>query len=139
VQISEAEDSWTFSFKDGVVTALEIDFRFILRLMDHADGQVVNVVIEAPFSLEETGKARQLIVPEQTASLAAALYLFNAPVESASVDPQGLVRVCFSAGLELEVPSLEAYEAWQILTDGCMLVGGPGGRVSVFRDRHPSA
>ena len=139
MQISETDDSWIFSFKDGVVTALEIDFRFILRLMDHAGEEVVNVVIESPFSLRETGKAGQMIVPEQTASLAAALCLLNAPVENVSVDPRGLLRVCLSADLELEVPPVEAYEAWQILTNGYILVGGPGGRVSVFRDKLPLA
>lgn len=76
-----------------------------------------------------------LLIPEEPASLAPILPLFNAKVIGIRIRKAGKLKVDFGNDLLLEVNPHEKYEAWQLgcSSIGLLLVCSPGGPVSVFR------
>ena len=134
--ISESETGWTISFEDAVISALELDFRFGFRMDDHPHG-TVKVIIETPFSIRELDKDEQAFDPKQTESLAGALRILNAPVNSVIAQKDGRLTVNFSNGLKIEAGPSQVHESWHVISEGrYMLICGPGAGVSLFTDNN---
>ena len=134
--ISEAENGWTISFEDAVISALEIDFRFGFRMDDDPHG-AVKVIIETPFSICEPGKDEQAFDPSRTQSLAEALRILNAGVISVIAQRDGRLTVNLLNGLKIEAGPNKDYESWHVISDGhYMLTCGPGAVVALFTDNN---
>ena len=126
--IAEDDDGWSFLFDEGLVTQLQIDYRFTLLL----DGGVL-ITLDEPFFLANS--SAQALVPPGDAvwEVAAALPLFNQSVSRVMARRSGDLQIVFTNGWRIDVPveASGSYENWQItLPDGRMWIGLPGGGVS---------
>lgn len=129
--IAEDASNWTISFDEAVISAIQIDFRISLTVLDRQD--VVQVVIETPFSLIEEGKDDHWLNPSHAESLAPILSSFNTSVEYIKAGKNGELRIAFASGGLVQVIPNETYESWQVSSPGdYLLTCEPGGRVSFF-------
>lgn len=130
--VSEDDEGWSVvCHDDGLVTQLQIDYRFTLLL----DGGVL-ISLDEPFTLANSSS--QSLVPPGDAvwEVAAALPLFNQSVSRVTARRSGELQIVFTNGWRIGAP-VEAsgfYENWYVtLADGRMWIGLPGGGVSEHR------
>ena len=129
--IAEDVNNWTISFEEAVISAILIDFRISLTVLDRQE--VVQVVIETPFSVIEDGKDDHCLDPSRAESLAPMLSAFNTSVEYIKAGKDGVLQIAFASGGQVHAAPNEAYEAWQVSSPGnYLLTCEPGGRVSFF-------
>jgi len=134
VTLNANPENWSFDCRDCVVQMIQIDFRLTLIIADGCDS--VRTTIESIGKLHLDGK-EYLFDPEQTASLAPILPLFNAAVSGITLTSNGKLQVCFVSGSTIEVNASDQCEAWDV---GCLINGvghlfvcAPGGEVAFFQ------
>jgi hypothetical protein len=137
MRLREQKDLWQLTLIDGRITRLQMDYRLGLDLTD-AEG-TASLYIETPCLFYE-GSSSYDLIPADTGSLGPALLLFNEGVVAVEVKPQGLLTVFLTNTRRLEVPPDSKFESWQLSLPGrFLLVGSPGGYVSVFQEDNQAA
>lgn len=130
MELREENDGWHLALQDGFVQIIQIDFRLGLFLAD-ASG-LSKLYVGSACRLKGPDSEVSLI-PEDTPSLAPALPLFNAKVESIDIRKTGQLTVWFDGGRTLEVEPDEKFEAWEL---GCSInlqfICSQGGEVAVY-------
>lgn len=97
--IAEDDEGWSFLFDKGLVTHLQIGYRFTLLL----DGGVL-ITLDEPFSLANPS-AQSLVPPGDAVwEVAAALPLFNQSVSRVRARRSGELQVDFTNGWRIDVP-----------------------------------
>jgi hypothetical protein len=93
--------------------------------------------IEGLFELAIEGATSVLTPGPDPVALAPALGLLFRTVESAAVDPAGVLEMTFSGPASLRLPPDPNYEAWTLNVLGKVLVVcGPEGLLSIFGPPH---
>jgi hypothetical protein len=135
MKFEEGSDFWLLVPECGRIQMIQVDFRLSLLVSDGPDARAW-LHIETPGELRAMGNAI-LLVPEQPATLAPILSLFNSEVNSIRISKAGHLQVQFGHNHLLEVAPHQKYEAWQLeysSRDGdLMFVCSPGGEVVLFR------
>jgi hypothetical protein len=135
MNLKEEKDCWSLILKCGRVQLIQIDFRLNLLVLDGTDKLWLHV--ETPGTLR-TQVGDVLLVPEQPATLAPILPLFNAEVIAINISKAGQLQIKFGHDGSFEVTPDHSYEAWQVECSSeegdFMLVCPPGGEVTLFRD-----
>ena len=126
-----SEEGWAIPVAGTLVTMLRIDFRLTMDLrVTHEDS--AGIVIEQPF-VYRSPEGEIAITPDEVATLAPILELFNREVTSAWATNDGWLYIRFAGEREIDVGFDPNYDAWQAtLQSGEMLVCTPGGSVSHY-------
>jgi hypothetical protein len=122
------------------VMRCSVDYQFRLDLARPAEavrGQVhASVIVAGPFEYLADGTARQLDAEQHPEELGPALRLFLRTVEAASIADDGSLHLQFSGQVALRVPSMVAYEAWEVTDgDGQQIICMPGGALATWPAR----
>ena len=132
----EDNDGWFCELANSRLQMIQIDFRLSLLISNSNERAWVHIETEGRLmsDLHQT-----LFVPGDTQSLAPILRLFNAEVIRINITKIGKLTIKFERNHLLEVGPDRSYEAWQVSYSGSdedkvMLVCGPGGKVTLFRD-----
>jgi hypothetical protein len=127
----------SFSFNDGCVQRIQVDFRLGLLLSDGAkDGSdSMDLHIEQSCRLKISG-TDHLLDPKDKPTLAPILSYFNAKVINVAAKETGQLTLHFGNGDVLIVEPVEQYTAWEmecsINGTGTSLLCMPGGGVGSF-------
>jgi hypothetical protein len=139
MQILEDQDGWTFSFKDGRVQLIQIDFRLNFLVTDGFDKAWLHVETQGRL---KCGAKEISFVPEQAVTLSPILTFFNTSLSNVIVAKTGQLVVQFEQDRSMIVAPNDTYEAWQMECSTekgeLMLVCPPGGQVALFRDSNMS-
>jgi hypothetical protein len=132
----EDNDGWSCTLANSRLQMIQIDFRVSLLISNGIEKAWVH--IETAGKLKSDGQ-EAVFVPEDTQSLAPILRLFNTEVIGINIKKTGKLTIEFERSCVLEVAPDQSYEAWQVSCLGgneeeIMLVCGPGGKVTLFRD-----
>lgn len=108
-----------------------VDMAFTLHLSK--EKQRVMVQVTGPFALARHEELLELDAEVDPTGLGPALALSRTSVETAVIDESGELELTFADGAFLRVPPHPEYEAWTLtLTDGPIVVSGPGGKLTFF-------
>ena len=130
--ITESADRYEVDLKGHKVMQCVVDFAFTLEL--ERLGQRVTVRVEGPFTLSRGGQTHELDAEQRPRELGPALDLTRTSVRAAGVEKSGELELTFDDGTILRVASDPEYEAWTLtVTDGPIIVSGPGGELTFFR------
>jgi len=130
--ITESADRYDLDLKDHKVMQCVVDFAFTLEL--ERLGQRVTVRVEGPFTLSRGGQTHELDPELRPRELGPALDLTRTSVRAADVQKTGELELTFHDGAVLRVASDPKYEAWTLtVTNGPIIVSGPGGKLTFFR------
>ncbi len=131
MKVDESNDGWRMTFDDAQITQIKIDFRVTLIVAElSASG---SLTIEQPFEIIERNR-RTTVHPGEMLSIPPVLDLFNADVESVTIERMGRLQMKLATGAAIEVVPSQPYEAWQFGWLGEFLfVSAPGGEVQEFR------
>jgi hypothetical protein len=134
-RLIETDEGWSIAHSDAQVGYIHVDYRLGLDISDTAG--TVRLVVETPCKLRIAGD-ELTIVPDDAATLAPILMLFNVGVEEIAIHRNGELTVEFSNGRRLNVSPSDQYEAWQIACENeFLIVCQPGGAVSIFQESAP--
>jgi hypothetical protein len=137
MKLHEQQFGWRLKLDDCRITRLQIDYRLGLDLSDAKE--TMSLIIETPCILHIGGASHDL-VPDDVTSLGPGLRLFNVEVAAVEIKRTGVLTVFLGDRGHLEVPPHEKYESWQLsLLGRFLLVGGPGGAVSIFLENEREA
>jgi uncharacterized protein DUF6188 len=130
--ITESADRYEVDLKDHKVMQCVVDFAFTLEL--ERLGQRVTVRLEGPFTLSRDGQTHEMDAELRPRELGPALDLTRTSVRAADVQKTGELELTFDDGAVLWVGSDPNFEAWTLtVTDGPIIVSGPGGKLTFFR------
>lgn len=133
MELIEKPDQWQLEFKNGLVQLIQVDFRLGFVLSDGKQLAELHIGTRCHLSGVPEGA---LMIPEETATLAPALRLFNAEVQLIVIERSGDLKVYFSDGRTLAVKPDDRFEAWELGSSiGFRMVCAPDGKVSLFRDK----
>ncbi|ORA51976.1 hypothetical protein BST22_13730 [Mycolicibacterium chubuense] len=92
------------------------------------------VLIASPFTLVREGMLVAFSPEEDPDEAFGPIrQLIRRAVVEATADESGLLRICFGDGTALQVPSDDAYEAWNVSgPGGALVVCMPGGELAVW-------
>ena len=136
-RLIETSEGWIIALSDGRVGCIHIDFRLGLEISDTAG--TVRLIVETPCKLRNA-EGELTVVPDDAATLAPTLTLFNVGTEEIAIHRNGELSIEFSNGLQLNVSPSDQYEAWQIACENeCLVVCQPGGVVSIFQETAPES
>ena len=129
--ITEASDRYDVDLADHKVMQCVVDFAFTLTLKKGEQG--VTIRVEGPFSMTRGGRTYELYAEGRPGELGPAVELSRTSVRAAVVYKTGELKMTFDDGTVVRVPSDPEYEAWTLtVTDGPLIVSGPGGKLTVF-------
>lgn len=134
---AETEGGVEVHLRGFTVMRCVVDYAFSLDLA-RPDAAVrgqewAHVRIGGPFDYVVEDTTRRLHAEERPEELGPALRLFRQTVESASITQGGTLQIQFSGRAFLQIPSLAAYEAWELTEgDGRRLICMPGGEIAIF-------
>jgi len=132
MNLVDGSDGWFVAMDGGRVQRIEIDFRLGLLFGDKTG--TASLYIETSCYLRGRGP-EILLTPDEPSSLSPILPFFNAPVAGVAIRKSGQLVVMFDDESSLVVDPDEAFESWQMGSTGAfLLVCGPGGAVSHFRE-----
>jgi hypothetical protein len=125
---------WVMELRAARVELIQVDFRLGLTISDGADH--LKVSIGTPCRLT-TGDGRSVpLRPDDAATLAPILSLFNAEVDGLTAGKRGDLVVQFRSGARLEAGPDDSFESWEIGISaggvGSLLICSPGGNVTRF-------
>ncbi|MBV8527085.1 MAG: hypothetical protein JOZ75_02085 [Candidatus Dormibacteraeota bacterium] len=114
-----------------------MDLAFTLELERETSRATLR--IEGRFTLRmPAGREVQLDPENDAAGLGPALALCRATLETSDAHPDGSLALLFANGASVMVPPDPEFEAWTLtISDGSMMVSGPGGRLTSFGGAQP--
>jgi hypothetical protein len=129
-------DGWSCELANSRLQMIQIDFRLSLLISNSIEDAWIHIETEGKF---RSDLHEALFVPGNAQTLAPLLCLFNTEVIDISITKVGKLIIKFERNCSLEVGPDQSYEAWQVSGSGgdedkVMLVCGPGGKVTLFRD-----
>lgn len=131
VVITEAADRYIVDLAQYKVVQCIVDFAFVMEL--EKDNERVTIRLEGPFTLRRADKTDELDPEHRPGELGPAIELLRKSVREAIVQKAGELDMMFDDGTALRAPSDLKYEAWTLtVTDGPVIVSGPGGKVTLF-------
>ena len=129
-RLIETGEGWSVALSDARVGYIHVDFRLGLDISD-ATG-TTKLVVETPCLLRRK-ESELAVVPDDVATIAPMLLLFNVGVDSIAIRRNGELTVQFANGDCLDVRPSDQFESWQIACeDEFLIVCQPGGTVSIF-------
>ena len=129
--ITEALDHYDVDLGGYKVMQCVVDFAFTLEL--NKDKQRVTIRVTGPFVLSRLGETLELDAEADPAGLGPALELSRTSLRAAVIRKTGELQLTFDDGAIVRVPSHPEYEAWTLtVTDGPIVVSGPGGKLTFF-------
>jgi hypothetical protein len=135
--ITEAADHHDVNLGGFKVMQCVVDHAFTLEL--DKERQRVTIRVSGPFSLTQGGAMEQFDAEANPTGLGPALGLSRTSVHTAVMHNTGDLELAFEDGSVMRVPSDADYEAWTLtVTDGPMVVGGPGGKLTFFGSPRPA-
>jgi len=116
-------DRWTLPVSGGYVLQVCFDHAVTLRL----DNKVM-VRIEQPFVVTGTDGERLVNPEKDPGSLAAAVVLVPATMDSGVAYTDGRLELTLEGGTRISVPANDDYEPWEVMApDGSRAISLPGG------------
>ena len=135
--ITEAADHHEVDLGGYKVMQCVVDYAFTLEL--NKERQRVTIRVESPFSLTHGDAVDEFDAEANPTGLGPALGLSRTTVSTAVVHKTGDLELGFEDGSVIRVPSDAEYEAWTLtVTDGPIVVSGPGGKLTFFGSPKPA-
>lgn len=134
MELHEEAERWSLNFDQAQVQMIQIDFRVSLLLADGSDHAWLRIATACSLN---HGADQDLLIPEETESVAPILALFNAAATGIIIEKTGRL-VLRAGGANLEIAPDEAYEAWELACKiggtEYLLVCSPGGKIALYHD-----